>query len=244
LAQSIEAAQNGVLDAILELHSTKLFPNVIDDLLNSVFPHYLTPSTSLDWGVGQGQGVVKGQASTSPSPFMSWGERPDDRRSTPPEAEVALQAWARRFRLTQDLSQTGECLPWIVEFGHELCEGRSYRVPAPGGHSALNKFLTEIVPRREGVEVTDPDTKVERRSDYLERVKDAHNPHYTALLQRLRAKPRLDKRNREHYKWFVLRVCGELDLDKIPAKLGVRIELDTVRKGIATVRRDLGLQRK
>jgi hypothetical protein len=243
LAQSIEAAQNGVLDAILELHSTKLFPNVIDDLLNSVFPHYLTPSTPLDWGIGQGQGVVEGQNS-SPPQIMSWGQRPDDRDWSPPALEIALQAWARGFRLTHDLSETGECLPWTLKFGRELCDGKLYRVPESHEQSA-SSFPIDLQLRREGFQVPDPNPGV-KFSAYVNGVKSMLKAHYAAVRRRERSKPPKDKRNRDHYKWFVLHVCGcgKFKLPQIADMLDAQVQDDAIRKGFATVCDELGLQRK
>ena len=34
-----------------------------------------------------------------------------------------LVEWARRFRLTENLSTHGACLPWALRFGRGFCEG-------------------------------------------------------------------------------------------------------------------------
>jgi hypothetical protein len=237
LAQSIEAAQNGVLDAILELHSTKLFPNVIDDLFENVLAEYLIASASLDRGVGQGQGVVEGQTATPPS-LMSLGQRLDDRHRSPP-LELALHAWARRFHLTDKLSETGECLPWILKFGRELCGDKLYRVPESHEKSA-HSFPVDLQPRREGIQVPDPKPGV-NFSDYVKSVKRMLKAHYAAVRKRGRSKPPQDKRNRDHYKWFVLNVCGGFKFPQIADMLDAQVQDDAIRKGIATVCDELGL---
>jgi hypothetical protein len=249
LAQSIEAAQKGVLEAILELNSTKVFTNVITNLYGSVLPAYVRASALRDRGTGKGQGVGKGQISTQPSlvfsaqPSGSW-------RFSQQELKEALQAWARRFRLTDNLRETGECLPWILDFGYALCQ--EIDPTANPARIGLPKLI-DLQALRDGFTVPNPDPQNENRSEYRERVRPLLDGRYGAALDILRSKPFRDKRNTDHYKWFVLRVCAnKFTYSRIVQQLGPmlpqakadRLTVDAVRKGIAAVRRDLRLQPK
>jgi hypothetical protein len=247
LAHSIEAAQKGVLDAILELNSTRVFTNVITNLCESVLPAYVAASASLDRGVVTGQGVGSGQPST-PSTLMS-SQPSGDWRLSQPEFREALQAWARRFRLTDNLRETGECLPWILDFGYALCQDID---PTANPARIGLPILIDLQALRDGFTVHNPDPQKENRSEYRERVRPLLDGRYDAALDLLRSKPLQDKRNADHYKWFVLHVCASMTYSRIVQQLGAmlpqakadRLTVDAVRKGIAAVRRDLRLQPK
>jgi len=128
-----ENAQRGVIEAILGLDQEGIFHAVLDHLLDCVYPRCL---------------VLNSPILEEPA----FGPPPDPPRYAPHRAirsqqqedfDNALREWAQRFRLTQDLTETGECFPWALEFGRALCSRKpvtllsepsvTTKMPPPGG---------------------------------------------------------------------------------------------------------------
>lgn len=235
MAQRLEDAQNGVLAAIWVLDGTGKFTKILDDLRASVLPKYL----DLWWPFAE----VEGDALTPPTEkaSSSYAAHSRDRVRRLKAFEDALGNWARKFRLTSDLSATGEPLAWILEFGRALCSGRSYRVSPARTHSAARK---ETMPPPGRPLVPEPNPKTENRSAYVRRVKDHLYAHYRAVYKKQRSNPLPAKRKPSHYEWFVLYYCDRQNPARIANMLNALVQADAVRKGVGTVRTELGLGRK
>lgn len=230
-----EAAERGIVDAILGLDNDAIFREPLNDLRRSVYPKYIALDLPL----------VEGPAFPALSPgcdIPQYAPYRAIRSQRHGEYESALQEWARRLRLTHDLTETGECLPWALEFGRALCSDRRVAVSSSPG------VRGNMPPPGSWVRVDQPNPLLETRADWIRRIKPALIEHYSAVRKVQRARPYADsaKRNPGHYRWFVLAVCGGrkpqeiLDLLTLPPDMGP----DTIRKGIKSVCRALGLERK
>jgi hypothetical protein len=227
-----EAAQRGVLQAILSLHEDRKFTALLDDLCASVQPKYFALNLPIPQEPELG---VPPEA----APLGSYARSSRDRRQRQAEYEDALQQWARRFRLTDDLTETGECLPWILDFGRRACEDRSFTVP-PGRRAG------ERVPPPWGsaIPASGPNEKL---PEWFARIRPLALALRRAARQQQRSRPYPDpaKRNPDHYRWFVLRVCGGLTPGKILERLNIHdADESTIRKAVKSVSSALGLPRK
>ena len=220
-----EAAERGVIRAIQSLHADGTFTTLLKDLDESVLPKFV----ALDLPI-----VEEPVFNVPPEPPVKIGPYDRfsrDRRQRHSEFESALQQWARRFRLTRDLTETGEGLPWILQFGRALCEGTGFTL-------AAEPRTVKMAPPGGWVHLDAPNPAKENRSDWLSRNRGALREHYSAVRKRQRAKPypNQTKRNPDHYRWFVLHVCGGLKPGHIADKLGLlNVQEDAVRKGIKSV---------
>ena len=225
-----EKAQRGVIEAILGLNQEGIFRAVLDHLLDCVYPMYL---------------VLNSPILEEPT----FGPPPDPPRYAPHRAirfqqhedfENALRKWAQRFRLTRDLTETGECLPWALDFGRALCSGKSVVL------SSEPHIGQEMPPPGGWLRVGEPNTLTETRGVWLHRIKTELKEHYAAAHKRQRARPYADpaKRKPVHYRWFVLAVCGDCTPGNVAKTLNVELQDDAVRKGIRSVSKMLGVNRK
>jgi hypothetical protein len=227
-----EAAQRGVLQAILSLDSDGTFTALLEDFYKSVLPKYFALDLPKE--------PVFNEAPEPPTtgPYTRYSRARHQRHT---DYEDALRQWGCRFRLTVDLTETAECFPWILEFGSALCEGRPLNVvPEP-------RTGTGMPPPGGWVRLAEPDTANENPSDWIRRNSPALKEHYRAVHKRQRSRAYSDsaKRKPDHYKWFVLHVCGGLKPGSIAEKLGLTdVQDDAVRKGVNSVSRALGVRRK
>jgi hypothetical protein len=228
-----EAAQRGVLQAILELHERGIFTRLLDDFYSSILPKYFALNSPVF------EEPVFGEQ-PEPVPIGSYARSSRDRRQRQTEYEDALQLWARRFRLTRDETETGECLPWILDFGQARCEGRLIEV------ELKSRTGTRMPPPGGWVRLDEPNTSKENPSDWISRNTPALREHFRKVHERQRSRsyPNPAKRKPDHYKWFVLRVCGGLKFQEIADAIGWSVGEDAVRNGVNTVRAALGVDRK
>lgn len=228
-----ENAQRGVLRAILSLHSAGIFTALLADLYESVEPVYVVLNSPIE------EPLFGAPVEARPSPIGSYiqASRGRDRRRE--EFETALRRWAARFRLTCDLTESGECLPWALEFGRALCRGEQI-------DTSPSRVPGRMRPPGGWVQLDDPDPEKETFLAWLDRIKPALRVHYSAERKRQRTRPFPDpaKRNPDHYRWFVLQVCGGRSLSEIADMLRISLQEDAVRKGIKSVRMMLGVNRK
>jgi hypothetical protein len=227
------AAQRGVVQAIVSLHDDQIFTGLLDDLLNSVFPKYLALDSPIE------EAPVFNQPAAGQTAIGRYTKSSHVREQRNREFDNALHQWARRFRLTDNLARTGEPLSWILEFGRRTCKDRTFTIPSarPAGKRP---------PPPSGLPVDWPKPN-ERCSEWLARIRPALRAWYqlTRKQQRSRSYPDPAKRNKDHYRWFVLRVCGGITPGKITELLGIpAADESTIRKGIMKVREALGLVRK
>jgi len=92
VSQSIEAAQDGVLDAILDLHSKKLFTPLLTDFCESVLPEYTATFIPLEGAVGRGQArlpIDVGPERLITGRLFFSEQRSDDWRFQQPKVEQA-----------------------------------------------------------------------------------------------------------------------------------------------------------
>ena len=216
-----EAAQRGVLQAILSLHTDGTFTAVLDEFYRSVVPKYF----ALDLPI-----VEPPVFNEPPEPptMGSYDRFSRDRRQRHQEYEDALQAWAQRFRLTRDMKETGECLPWILDFGRALCKGPPFTVVSD------SQKRGKMPPPGDWVHMEQPNPRKENFSDWLRRNRSALKEPYSTVRERQRppAYPDPAKRKPEHYRWFVLNVCGGLKRGEIVKMLNLPVQEDAIRKGI------------
>jgi hypothetical protein len=230
-----QAAQRGVLEAIWNLHHDGTFTAIINDLWTSVFPKYLAIETP---AFEESSFYDPGREPTM-APYVSTWRKREPRRL---EFEDALRAWVRRFRLTADLTETGDCLLWVLDFGRALCEGRpaigapeprtAARMPPPWGMARLDE----------------PNPAAESRSDWLRRIEPTLYDHYAAVRKRQRSRPYVESRRdcRSALASATTIRCRPQPTANVQNEPGVvvRLTLRRIGKGIASVRGALGLGRK
>lgn len=224
-------AQDGVLKAIEHLYRENVFPDLISNLLAQVFPKYWealhTRSELLKGNADILAGPIVGQASGSDRPKLMARDVFDI-----PAVQSSLHEWAKRFRLTSNLSTSGESLPWVLEFGRALCKGeRNSVVPV------LQAFSSG------GLHIPDPKPD-EKWSAYRRSGIELLRNHFKSVRSLQRRKNRLHKREPSHYEWFVLQVCGRWTYRNIADRLSLQVGEDTIRKGVDAVCDELGLARK
>jgi hypothetical protein len=233
-----EAAQRGVLEAILSLYDDGILTAVLDEFYRSVLPaHFaLLMPVPEDSPLNESPDIPSLGSYTRSSRIRERQNR---------EFEAALGAWACKFRLTGDLTETGECLPWVLEFGRRACQGRQFSIP-PVSPSRGSSTTPIKGPPPWGWQPSNPDTDREGVAAWLDRIRPELKERYYARRreQRSRAYPDPEKRNPNHYRWFVLHVCGGMRPGQIAEALALNAQEDAVRKGIKSVHRALGLNRK
>jgi hypothetical protein len=225
-----EAAQRGVLTAIVGLHEDRTFTEVLDEFRASVLPKY----RALEVTAAEIRPVT-----ADSSPLGRYIGYSAARRRQLAEFDEALEHWARWFRLTHDLSKTGECLPWILDFARSRCERRSFDV-APGRRRGKRG------PPPWGWFLDPPNPAKESFSRWAARIRPALKEWYSDARKRQQSRSYANpaKRNPDHFRWFVLHVCGGWKPRKIIDELTLRVDDDAVRKAIKTVCEALGLKRK
>jgi hypothetical protein len=219
-----EAAQRGVLQAIRDLHVDGTFTAVLTDFYASVLPKYLDLNLT---------------SASEQSSNGSYGQHRQDWVRRQYDFVFTLQKWARKFRLTEDLTEAGEPLPWILDFARQFCESRSFDSVIDVG--VKEKMPPPASPGWGWVLLDEPDTPT--ASVWIKRNLPALKEHYRSVRERRRS-PRPAhpaKGNLDHYKWFVLHVCGGLKPNQIAERPGMRRDLSVIRKGIAEVQEALGL---
>jgi hypothetical protein len=224
MPMSLEAARNGVLSAILELHERKVFTKIIRELLHNVKPRLEAPNQPSP-GV-----TVNGRTS-----YVLASEA---RRKSRLEYESALNSWARSFRLTDDLTRTGACPAWILKWAEARCDGRDFPMTERGN---WKKILVPppSVPGRLWVSVP-----VRRKGEnfiaWLKRAK----PDLRHASSAAQTEPRgAAKGNSDHFEWFVLSNCAGWTAPQIVGRLGTKVAEDAIRKGASAVRCKLGIKR-
>jgi hypothetical protein len=226
-----EAAQRGVLQAIVDLHNEGMFTAVLDDFYRSVLPRYFAldlPDPPLFNPVPKPQ-----------LPIGRYERRSRDRRQRLSEFEYELQQWARQFRLTHDWTKTGEPFPWILEFGRRACKDRTFTIP-----SVRRSGPRSSPPWGLPVDGPKPD---ERFPAWLARIRRALRAWYSLMRKQRRSRAYSDpaKRNQDHYRWFVLRMCGDITPTKLLEVLEIRdSDESTIRRAVKEIRDALSLGRQ
>lgn len=234
-------AIRGIVDAVYGLHNEGKFTDLIGSLYETVLPKYVALNSPLGGAISCFDTTDPLAASPArippPGSYVRYSREFALRRA---DFEGALQEWAREGHLTCDLTTSGECLPWAIEFGRALCEGRPFAVAEPNRPSAPMPPPTGKWP------ICNPNPAKENRSDWERRIRGTLRQWYSAERKRQRSNPYPDpgKRKPDHYKWFVLHVCGGYSYNKIAEVLGVPVQADAIRKGVQSVRLALGLTRK
>lgn len=229
-----EAAQRGVIDAIRSLDVNGEFTVILSTLSTSVFPKYLAVDAC---SLGNHEDAMSPPSRTGGT-IGSYRQLSREHQYRQTQFENALQEWARQFRLTRHLTDVGECLPWILDFGRRRCAGtpEPFRPKAHRGgqmHPPGACFLEE--PHR-----------TEKFSDWAHRIRPVLKVWYSAAGERQRPRHQRDssKRNPDHYKWFVLHICGGLPPKAIADRCCLQRTDDAIRKGIDAVCAALRLTRK
>ena len=219
-----EAAQSGVLQAILDLHASGKFTSLLTGLDDSVRPKFGALNLPI------ASEPVFGVQPEPQAPIGSYARSSRDRNERLREFDDALRAWARRFRLTRDLTKTGECLPWVLDFARARCENGSFTIPlGPRRGKRMQPPWGSVIP------APGPNEKLPA---WVARIRPLFMELRRAAQERQRSRSYPDPANRttDHYKWFVLKVCGGLTPGKILEVLEMRRrDESTVRKGVASV---------
>ena len=223
--EPISSGARAVCDAILFLHEKRILTEILGSLSSDVLPRHQSHEAVLDSSAG----------SSSPEPYS---QRSQTLRKAQLHFDEALCLWARRFRLTDDMTHYGAIFPWALQFGRACCFGRPH---LPGGPRPLSTSPMPIVasPRAD-----------ETFPEWAKRIRPELREWYKGVRANERAvsePPR--QRNPDRYQWFVLHVCGGLTSKKIAERVSLEdmrkaahrddISQDGIRKGIDIVRAEL-----
>jgi hypothetical protein len=220
-----ENAQRGVIDAILVLHDDGIFRTV----LYALWAKWIVINNPREAPV----------FGPPPDPPRYASSRVIQRHN---EFEAALREWAQRFRLTQDLTRSGECFPWALDFGRAVCADKPF---APSAHYVKG---VKMPPPGDWVSLNRPKPD-ENFSDWEKRIRPSLKAWYKKCTRQIPKQSR--QKNPDRYKWFVLHVCGDGSYDQIALSMSAirahrtwAVTGEAVRKGIETVRTELEVIRK
>ena len=154
-----------------------------------------------------------------------------------------LVEWARRFRLTENLSTHGACLPWALRFGRGFCEGSPRFWNGHGGYGRLviatpnanDRPAAQTAPEAPMplrlMTVGWPNHK-ERFHAWAQRIRPFLRAWYRDANRRQRIS--VPDQNPDRYKWFALMLLGNLSAEKAVVELSRLKPSDMYRPDITS----------